>query len=94
MRWPWLLAPENEKWPGELVNSKRYDASKVMRKLAKKVGVRKLTPHMLRHSFATHLAMKGVALAEIAGLLGDTLRVTEEHYAGYQPGKGNPLECL
>ena len=40
------------------------------------------------------LSMKGVPLAEISGLLGDSLRMTEEHYAGDQPGKGNPLGVL
>ncbi len=94
MRSPWLLAPEKDKWPEEKKNSKRFDAKKALAGVAKRAGVRKLTPHMLRHSFATHLAMKGVALAEIAGLIGDSLRVTEEHYAGYQPGKVNPLGVL
>ncbi len=42
----------------------------------KRSDVKKITPLMLRHSFATHLAMKG-GQAEIAGLLGDSLRVTE-----------------
>jgi len=91
---PWLLAPEKVQWPSEKMNAKRFDAKKALAGVAKRAGVKKLTFHMLRHSFATHLAMKGVALAEIAGLLGDSLRVTEEHYAGYQPGKGNPLGVL
>lgn len=94
IRSPWLLAPEKDKWPVDDLRSKRWDAKKALASVAKRAGVRKLTPHMLRHSFATHLSMKGVPLAEIAGLLGDSLRVTEEHYAGYQPGKGNPLGCL
>jgi integrase len=94
MREPWLLAPEKPQWPTEKKNSKRFDAKRALAGVAKRAGVRKLTPHMLRHSFATHLSMKGVPLAEIAGLLGDSLRVTEEHYAGYQPGKGNPLGVL
>ena len=32
-----------------------------------------------------------VPLAEIAGLLGDSLRVTEDHHAGSRPNKANPL---
>jgi len=94
MRRPWLLAPDKDKWPTDKMNSKRFDAKKALHGVAKRAGVKKLTPHMLRHSFATHLSMKGVPLAEIAGLLGDSLKVTEEHYAGYHPAKINPLLCL
>jgi integrase len=94
LRSPWMLAPEKEKWPGEKMNSKRYDAGKALDGVSQRAGVRRVTTHLMRHSFATHLSMKGVPLAEIAGLLGDSLRVTEEHYAGYQPGKGNPLDVL
>jgi len=91
---PFLLAPETEYWPGESKNSKRYDAKKALAGVAKRVKVKKLNYHILRHSFATHLAMKGVPLAEIAGLLGDSLKVTEDHYAGFCPNRVNPVEVL
>ena len=91
---PFVLAPQKDRWPPETKNSKRYDAKKSLAGVAKRVKVEKLTFHMLRHSFATHLAMKGVPLAEIAGLLGDSLAVTENHYAGFCPNKVNPLEVL
>ena len=54
---PFLLAPETEFWPGESKNSKRYDAKKALTGVAKRVKVKKLNYHILRHSFATHLAM-------------------------------------
>ena len=94
MRDPYMLAPEKEKWPDDNKKSKRFDPKKSLSGLGKKAGVTTLNYHILRHSFATHLAMKGVALAEIAGLLGDGLRVTEDHYAGFCPSKVNPLEIL
>ena len=94
MRRPWMLAPEKELWPDETKNAKRFDAKKALAGVAKRAGVTGLNFHILRHSFATHLAMKGVPLAEIAGLLGDSLRVTEDHYAGFCPNKVNPLEVL
>jgi integrase len=94
MKEPWLLAPEKVEWPGEEMNAKRFDAKKALQGVAKRAGVKKLTFHMMRHSFATHLVMKGVTLADVAGLLGDSLRVTEVHYAGFCPGKANPLEVL
>lgn len=91
---PWLLAPNKTLWPGDKKNSLRFDAKKALMTTGKKAGVPKLTYHMMRHSFATHLAMKGVPLAEIAGLLGDSLKVTEDHYAGFCPSKVNPLSVL
>ncbi len=94
LREPWLLAPEKKFWPGEKMNAKRFEAKKALQGVAKRAGVAKLTFHMLRHSFATHLVMKGVTLADVAGLLGDSLKVTEDHYAGFSPGKNNPLEVL
>ena len=94
LREPWVLAPEKELVPCETIQSKRFATGRGLSRHALRSGVGRVTPHMLRHSFATHLSMKGVSLAEIAGLLGDTISVTEAHYAGYQPGKGNPLGCL
>jgi integrase len=91
---PFVVAPKNALWPPETKNSKRYDAKKALAGVAKRTGVAKLTPHMMRRSFATHLAMKGVPLAEIAGLLGDSLKVTEDHYAGFCPNKVSPLDLL
>lgn len=94
LREPWMIAPEKVRWPDETRNSKRFDSKKALHAVAAKAGVPRLNFHMLRHSFATHLAMKGVPLAEIAGLLGDSLAVTEAHYAGFCPNRVNPLEVL
>lgn len=94
LRAPWMLKPEKVLWPAENLKSKRFDASKGMTALASRIGLRKLNYHILRHSFATHLVMKGVSLADVAGLLGDTLKVTQDHYAGYAPNKVNHLAVL
>ncbi|RYD35760.1 MAG: site-specific integrase, partial [Verrucomicrobiaceae bacterium] len=91
---PWLLRPDKELWPDPGMNSKRFDAHKALNSLAKKAGVKKLNYHILRHTFATLLVMKGVSLADVAGLLGDTLKVTEDHYAGYSPNKVSPVDLL
>ena len=94
LRRPWMLAPQKELWPNDETNAKRFDAKNAMRGLAMRAAVGKLNYHILRHSFATHLAMNGVPLAEIAALLGDRLSVTEDHYAGYAPNGRNPLAGL
>lgn len=40
-----------------------------------------VTPHVMRHSFASALKTAGKSIAKIADWLGDTERVTERNYA-------------
>jgi len=94
MREPFMLAPQKPLWPAQDGNSKRFDAKKGLAGLARRAGVRKLNYHILRHSFGTHLAMKGVPMVEIAALLGDTVAVTEEHYVGFSPSRVSPVGLL
>lgn len=47
---------------------------------AEKLGIR-LTPHTLRHTFAAHLAMKGMPLPCIQVLLGHTSHIQTQLYA-------------
>lgn len=44
-----------------------------------------VTPHVLRHTRATHMAQAGIDLWEIAGVLGDTLATVEKTYAHHHP---------
>jgi site-specific recombinase XerD len=58
----------------------RYDVNSICRQLNRKVPLsRKLTPHVLRHTFATHLHLKGQPIEHINALLGheslDTTRI-------------------
>jgi len=45
----------------------------------------KVTFHTLRHTFASHLAIKAIDLYRIAKLIGDTFQVVERRYAHLQP---------
>lgn len=56
------------------------------RAAARRAGLPGVTPHVLRHTAATWMAMKGVPFAEIARLLGHSdSRITERVYAKQTP---------
>lgn len=44
-----------------------------------------VTPHVMRHTWATLAARAGVPLAKIAAMLGDTEAVVEKHYRHHAP---------
>ncbi len=49
--------------------------------VCRKAGFRKITPHILRHTFASQLAMKGAPIQAIQGLLGHSDIQTTMRYA-------------
>lgn len=52
----------------------------------KRAGIDRVTPHMLRHSAAVHMAEAGIPMDEIASYLGHSdVRVTRAIYARYSP---------
>lgn len=56
------------------------------RAAARRAALPGATPHILRHTAATWMAMAGVPMIEIARVLGHTdSRVTERVYAKYSP---------
>lgn len=44
-----------------------------------------ISPHVLRHTAATHMARRGVPLWKVAKILGDTLATVERVYAKWAP---------
>ena len=75
-----LVFPTATGWPMSHRNAQRDSAA-----LFKAAGVRRLSPHKLRHTFATRLLDAGVDVDTVAELLGDDLQVVKQHYLGARP---------
>lgn len=51
----------------------------------RRAGIHDCSPHVLRHTAATHMVMARVPLAEIARMLGDTEAMVERVYGKHSP---------
>jgi len=70
-------------WGGQQVGSIKKGFAAAVRQ----AGLHKVTPHVLRHTAAVHMAEAGVTMDEIAQYLGHSdTRVTASTYARYSPG--------
>lgn len=82
---PTLKQAYDEK-TGELVLDSSGSALPAFHKVARLAGLGDdVTPHTLRHTRAVHLAQAGIAIRDIADLLGDTVATTEKNYIHYCP---------
>jgi integrase/recombinase XerD len=58
----------------------RFSFYRLINKMAKKAGLPKISPHQLRHSFATHLLEGGANLRSVQMMLGHSNLSTTERY--------------
>lgn len=83
------LRPIIERARAERVNEWVLDHPGSVRKTfetaCRHAGLSDVTPHVLRHTWATWQARAGVPLWKVAGVLGDTEETVRRHYAHLQP---------
>jgi site-specific recombinase XerD len=63
----------------------RFDFRRAFSEYMKAQGVPWVSPHVMRHSFASICASKGIDIYRIATWLGDDVRVVQRHYAKLRP---------
>lgn len=81
LRDPYMLHPE-------VVRGKslyRYDFDRYYNAYMAAKGMPQVTPHIMRHTFASLLASAGENIFNIAVWLGDDVRVVQKHYAKLLP---------
>lgn len=81
LRSPFVLKPDVEHGKHRY----RYDFRRPFFDYMRDQGVAWISPHVMRHSFASICAMKGVDIYRIATWLGDDVRVVQRHYAKLRP---------
>lgn len=79
------MREERQPGDGDLVVFNDADPRKMVMRAAKLAGVAGVTPHVLRHTAATHMARRGVPLWKIAKILGNSLAMVERVYAKHCP---------
>lgn len=83
------LLPMLERAYRERKGSYVLDTTRPLRSVFDRVcrvaGLEDVSPHVLRHTWASQASMHGVPLTEISRVLGNTLAVCEKVYAKYQP---------
>ncbi len=81
LRSPFMLRPERKHRKATY----RYNFEYPLKKYVTAQGCEWVTAHVMRHTFASQLAIAGVSIFKIAKWLGDDVRTTQEHYAKLLP---------
>jgi integrase len=84
---PVLLNPEN----GEpfLSRKRLYERCKAM---GVRAGVKRVTPHCFRDTFACDMLARGVDIYDVAKMLADTVDTVERHYAQFVPAARDAVQ--
>jgi integrase len=88
LRGPFVFCREDgsmlQRWHCESKSKQQRDDSPLM-KLCRKAGLRRIGWHSLRHTYASHLVMRGATLAEVKELLGHASITMTMRYAHLSP---------
>lgn len=61
------------------------DGARTLGRFCARLGVKDVTPHVFRHTWATEAVSSGVGLEAVASMLGDTIKTVYDNYAHLQP---------
>jgi integrase len=78
---PWVF-PQKD---GSFMRNPHHHSAHAILKLAKTAGIRPIGWHTLRHTFASHLVMRGVSLKAVQELLGHSTIEMTMRYAHLSP---------
>ena len=86
---PDSLLPHLKKWAASknslYVIGGKGAIRKTFESACERAGLDDVSPHTLRHTWATHAALNGVSLLQISKVLGNSLAVVEKIYAHLNP---------
>lgn len=80
-----IMARVLEETTGDLVLDHAGSIRTSFNTACTKAGLPDVTPHTLRHTWATWAAQAGVDMWQIAGVLGDTMETVVRNYAHHSP---------
>ncbi|MGO3930818.1 tyrosine-type recombinase/integrase [Rhodopseudomonas pseudopalustris] len=77
---PVLLRAHDEREGDLVMDNKVLTIWRATQAIAKHAGVERVSPHVLRHTAATHMLRRGVPIWTVAGVLGNTVALVEKVY--------------
>ena len=64
-----------------------------IRAMGRRAGMKRLTPHYFRDTFACDMLARGVGIFEVAKMLADTVDTVEKHYAEFIPAARDGVQA-